>query len=98
MRSRSDRSACGSSAPGRERRDDDRAARHAGLRAVGREARSFRVTPRFRGRELGLLLLVGIALFVGSVSLGATERFRDALLDGGTERSTCRRRPMPGSS
>jgi cell division protein FtsW (lipid II flippase) len=34
------------------------------------------IRPRFRGRELGLLLLVSIALIVGSVSLGATARFR----------------------
>ena len=34
------------------------------------------IRPRFRGRELGLLLLVAIALIVGSVSLGATARFR----------------------
>ncbi len=54
----------------------------AGFRAVGREDRRFRVTPRFRGRELGLLILVALALFVGAISLGATERFRAALLDG----------------
>jgi len=53
-----------------------------GLRVVGREERRFRFTPRFRGRELGLLALVGLALYVGSISLGATERFREALADG----------------
>jgi cell division protein FtsW (lipid II flippase) len=52
-----------------------------GLRVVGREARRFHVVPRFRGRELTLLVFVGLALFVGSLSLGATERFRDALLN-----------------
>jgi cell division protein FtsW (lipid II flippase) len=40
------------------------------------------VTPRFRGRELGLLVLVAVALYVGSVSLGATQRFRAQLLEG----------------
>jgi cell division protein FtsW (lipid II flippase) len=49
---------------------------------VGREARRLRVTPRFRGRELGLLVLVAVALYVGSVSLGATQRFRAQLLEG----------------
>jgi cell division protein FtsW (lipid II flippase) len=54
-----------------------------GLRAVGREARRFRVSPRPRGRELGLLLVVGAALIVGALSLGATEQFRAAQLNGG---------------
>jgi cell division protein FtsW (lipid II flippase) len=54
----------------------------AGMRVVGREERRFRVIPRFRGRELGLLILVGIALYVGGVSLGATERFRAMQLEG----------------
>lgn len=53
-----------------------------GLRAVGREERRFKVTPRFRGRELTLLILVALALFVGALSLGATERLRAALLEG----------------
>lgn len=52
------------------------------LRAVGREARRFRITPRVRGRELGLLSLVAIGLFVGGLSLGATERFKAAQLVG----------------
>ncbi len=55
-----------------------------GLRAVGRETRRFRITPRVRGRELGLLAIVAIGLFVGSLSLGATERFKAALQDGDT--------------
>ena len=55
----------------------------AGLRAVGREPRRFRIVPQFRGRELGLLVLVAIALYAGSVSLGATQRLREQLLDGG---------------
>ena len=56
----------------------------SGLRRVGREARRLRVSPRLRGRELGLLIVVAAALFVGALSLGATERFRAALLEGDT--------------
>jgi cell division protein FtsW (lipid II flippase) len=41
-----------------------------------------RIRPRFRKRELGLLVVVAIALFVGSVSLGATERQAAATLAG----------------
>ena len=52
----------------------------AGMRAVGREAPRFRITPRFRGRELALLLVVAIALVAGSVSLGATRLFEAAKL------------------
>jgi cell division protein FtsW (lipid II flippase) len=52
------------------------------MRAVGREAPRFRVTPRFRGRELGLLVVVAIALVAGSVSLGATRLFEAAKLAG----------------
>jgi cell division protein FtsW (lipid II flippase) len=47
-----------------------------------------RVRPRFRRRELGLLVVVAVALFVGSVSLGATERLAAATLAG---------RPAPGN-
>jgi cell division protein FtsW (lipid II flippase) len=54
------------------------------LRSVGREARRFMVRPRFRGRELTLLALVGAALFVGAASLGATEQLHAAQLDGST--------------
>jgi cell division protein FtsW (lipid II flippase) len=53
-----------------------------GMRAVGQEPRRFRISPQLRGRELGLLIIVGVALFVGSVSLGATQRFREQLLEG----------------
>jgi len=53
-----------------------------GLRAVGRETRRFRAIPHVRGRELGLLTLVSVALYVGSVSLGATQRFRAQLRTG----------------
>jgi len=35
------------------------------------------IRPRFRGRELGLLGLVAIALVVGSISLGTNTRYRD---------------------
>ena len=51
------------------------------LRVAGREGRRFRVMPRFRGRELGLLIVVSIGLYIGAVSLGATQRFREALLE-----------------
>jgi Bacterial cell division membrane protein len=54
----------------------------AGLRAVGRESRRFRIRPRFRGRELALLVIVAVGLFVGAASLGATEQFRAAQLNG----------------
>jgi cell division protein FtsW (lipid II flippase) len=54
------------------------------LRAIGREARRVRIAPRFRGRELLLLIVVGTGLFVGSLSLGATERFKAAQLAGDT--------------
>jgi cell division protein FtsW (lipid II flippase) len=53
-----------------------------GMRAVGREAPRFRVTPRFRGRELGLLIIVAITLAAGSVSLGATRLLEAARLAG----------------
>jgi cell division protein FtsW (lipid II flippase) len=42
---------------------------------------ALRFRPRFRGRELGLLLVVSLALYAGAVSLGATERFRAQLRD-----------------
>jgi cell division protein FtsW (lipid II flippase) len=67
-----------------------------GMRAVGREARRLRVTPSFRGRELTLLVLVGLGLFVGSLSLGATERFRAALLDGDAEGVNLLKLERPG--
>src|SRR6266576_5577256 len=54
----------------------------AGLRAVGREARRLRITPRFRGRELTLLLVVSFALIAGDLSLGATRLFKAAQLAG----------------
>jgi len=40
------------------------------------------VRPRFRRRELGLLAIVALALYVGSVSLGATQRLAAARLVG----------------
>ena len=46
------------------------------MRAVGREERRLRISPQLRGRELGLLVIVGLGLYVGSMSLGATQRFR----------------------
>ena len=54
------------------------------LRAVGQEPRRLRIIPTFRGRELGLLVLVAVALFFGSLSLGATQRLRAALQGEGT--------------
>ena len=54
----------------------------SGLRVVGREERRLRFTPRFRGRELWLLAIVAVGLYVGAISLGATEAFRAALRDG----------------
>ena len=54
----------------------------AGLRAVGREARRLRITPRFRGRELALLMVVSFALVAGNLSLGATQLFKAAQLAG----------------
>ena len=55
----------------------------ARLRTVGGERRRFRITPQFRGRELGLLVMVGVTLYAGSVSLGATERLHDQLIERG---------------
>ena len=52
------------------------------LRAVGREARRIRITPRFRGRELTLLMIVSLALIAGDVSLGATRLFNAAQAAG----------------
>ena len=40
------------------------------------------VRPRFRRRELGLLAIVALALYVGGVSLGATQRLAAARLAG----------------
>ena len=54
----------------------------AGLRAVGRKARRLRMTPRVRGRELTLLVIVAIALVVGDLSLGATRLLKEAQLAG----------------
>jgi cell division protein FtsW (lipid II flippase) len=53
-----------------------------GLRAVGREGRHLRIVPRFRGRELALLLVVALALVAGDISLGATRLFKSAQLAG----------------
>ena len=53
-----------------------------GSRAFGQDRGRFRITPRFRGRELTLLIVVSLALVAGSVSLGATELFTAAQLAG----------------
>jgi cell division protein FtsW (lipid II flippase) len=42
------------------------------------------IRPRARSRELALLAIVGLALFTGSVALGATERFGTAMIEGGS--------------
>ena len=52
------------------------------LRAVGREVRRLRITPRFRGRELTLLIVVAFALVAGDVSLGATRLFNATQVAG----------------
>ncbi|HEV2006661.1 MAG TPA: FtsW/RodA/SpoVE family cell cycle protein [Candidatus Limnocylindrales bacterium] len=61
-------------------------AERVALRPITRRQahRSFlsQVRPRFRRRELGLLALVALALYVGSVSLGATQRLAVARLAG----------------
>ncbi|MEO8274112.1 MAG: FtsW/RodA/SpoVE family cell cycle protein [Chloroflexota bacterium] len=54
------------------------------LRSARREGRQFRLAPRLRGRELSLLVVVGIGLFVGSLSLGVTQAFKAAQLAGDT--------------
>jgi len=51
-------------------------------RPASRPAFRLNVRPRFRRRELGLLLVVAAALFAGSVSLGATQRAAAAKLAG----------------
>jgi len=53
-----------------------------GLRVAGRDVSRVRITPRLRGRELTLLVLVSLALVAGSVSLGATRLLRAAQLNG----------------
>ena len=53
-----------------------------GLRTAGREEPRFKISPRLRGRELTLLILVSLALVAGSVSLGATRLLRTAQLNG----------------
>ena len=55
----------------------------AGVRVTS-DAPRVRIRPRFRGRELGLLVLVAVGLFVGSLSLGATQQLRAAIADGDT--------------
>lgn len=52
----------------------------AGIRVTN--APRLRLRPRFRGRELGLLLAVGAGLFLGSLSLGATRQLKAAIADG----------------
>ena len=50
----------------------------AGVRVTAETPR-LRIRPRFRGRELALLLVVAFGLFVGSLSLGATEQLKAAI-------------------
>ena len=54
------------------------------LRSARNEGRRLHISPRFRGRELTLLVVVAIALVIGGLSLGATERFKAAQLAGET--------------
>jgi cell division protein FtsW (lipid II flippase) len=49
---------------------------------VTSDAPRLRIRPRFRGRELALLALVAVGLFIGSLSLGATEVLKQAIADG----------------
>jgi cell division protein FtsW (lipid II flippase) len=49
-----------------------------GIRPAGSAASARLIRPRWRGRELGLLLIAGIAIGVGSLSLGATQRLAAA--------------------
>ncbi|MBI3750245.1 MAG: FtsW/RodA/SpoVE family cell cycle protein [Chloroflexi bacterium] len=50
----------------------------AGAAAGPRPAPLWGIRPRLRGRELGLLAIVGAAITVGSVALGATQRLAAA--------------------
>ena len=47
-------------------------------------ALGLKIRPVLRGRELGLLVVVAGALYAGSLSLGATQRFAAAQLDDAT--------------
>ncbi|HJP88403.1 MAG TPA: FtsW/RodA/SpoVE family cell cycle protein [Candidatus Limnocylindrales bacterium] len=53
----------------------------AGVRVTS-DGPPIRIRPRFRGRELGLLILVAAGLFIGSLSLGATQALKAAIADG----------------
>jgi cell division protein FtsW (lipid II flippase) len=61
--------------------------RQAATRWTPNSAGRLPFRPRMRGRELGLLAIVGLALLTGSVSLGASLRARAASLAG---------EPLPG--
>src|SRR3954465_9351745 len=80
----SGRSGCASIARAREGGMTGAAARP--MRVAAPQPIWMRFRPRLRGRELTLLALVALALYVGSVSLEATERFRAAQLNGSTFR------------
>ncbi len=59
-------------------------AAHSPVAAQPSTRRPFRLAlrPRFRRRELGLLIVVAFALFAGSVSLGVTQQLAAARLAG----------------
>ena len=54
------------------------------VQARPRNVTRFRIRPRPRPTELMLLALVALALLIGGASLGATQRFREAVNEGAT--------------
>jgi cell division protein FtsW (lipid II flippase) len=54
------------------------------VQARPRAASAWRIRPRPRPTELTLLAFVALAMLIGSASLGATQRFREALDAGAT--------------
>jgi cell division protein FtsW (lipid II flippase) len=60
----------------------ERVALHPTTRRQAHRPFLSQIRPRFRRRELGLLAFVALALYAGSVSLGATQRLAAARLAG----------------
>ena len=56
------------------------------VQARPRASSPWRIRPRPRPTELTLLAFVALAMVIGSASLGATQRFREAV-DTGARRS-----------